>query len=451
MQIVSSFQNIFKIPELRTRIFWTFGLLFVFRLGAHIPLPGINPIAIDQFRTQASDALGGVWGFMQVFSGGALGNLALFSLGIMPYITASIIMQLMTKVYPALEEIAKEGPSGQRKIQQYTRYAAVPICMIQGFFAAKQLAGVSVGQIAANQTPLMMNTGVGGMLYLMLGLTAGAMFVMWLGEQITERGIGNGASVLIMAGIIARLPSITLEMVEKARTGDISKDSIILIFVIYVAAIVGIVFVTQAQRRIPLQHAKHIRGRRMMTGMRSYLPLRVNTAGVMPVIFASSVLMVPQMLSMIPGLSFLKDVITPSGPGWFVYSLLYTIMIFFFAYFWTYLFFQPNDIALNLKENGSFVPGIRPGENTAVYLNTILARITLCGAAFLCLIALLPDIISAGLGLRRYLVAFLGGTGILICVGVGLDLIQKMESYLLMHNYTGFLGPGGARIQGRRG
>ncbi len=446
MQIIDSFRNIFKISELRNRILWTFGLLVVFRLGSHIPLPGVDPMGIGQFAEQAAKSMGGLWGFIQVFSGGALGNLALFSLGIMPYITASIIMQLMTKVSPKLEAIAKEGPSGQRKIQQYTRYAAVPVCLIQGFFAARQLADFSSAQAAQGQRSLLLSHGFGGWLYLMLGMTAGALFIMWLGEQITERGIGNGASVLIMAGIVARMPSIMGQMIQEAQEDVIEPSSIMVIVVIYLLTIVAIVFVTQAQRRIPLQHAKHIRGRRMMTGGRNYLPLRVNTSGVMPVIFASSLLVVPQMLSLIPGLQWMGTIF---NRGWFFYSLFYVTMIFFFAYFWTYLFFQPNEIALQLKESGSFIPGIRPGENTAHYLNTILSRITLCGAAFLCLIALLPDLVSVGLGLDKFLAQFLGGTGILIVVGVGLDVIQKIESYLLMHHYGGFLGPG-STIRGRR-
>src|SRR6185503_20074116 len=446
MQILQSFQNIFKIPELRNRILWTFGLLVVFRLGSHIPLPGVNPAAVASWNAQMQREGGDLFGLIQVFTGGAIGNLALFSLGIMPYITSSIIMQLMTKVSPNLEAIAKEGPSGQRKIQQYTRYAAVPVCLVQGFFAARQLAQWSTAQVSQQRAGLLINDGFGTMLFMMLGMSAGALFIMWLGEQITERGIGNGASVLIMAGIVARMPAILWQMIKKAQEGTLRPDSIIIILAIYLASIVAVVFVTQATRRIPLQHAKHIRGRRMMTGGRNYLPLKVNTSGVMPVIFASSLLVVPQMLGLIPGLGFLRDVFQR---GWFFYSLFYVTMIFFFSYFWTYLFMRPDEIALQLKESGSFVPGIRPGENTASYLNTILSRIMFCGAAFLCAIALLPDLISAGLQLDRYLVAFLGGTGILIVVGVGLDIINKIESYLVMHHYGSFLG-GSTRIQGRR-
>jgi preprotein translocase subunit SecY len=439
MQILGSFRNIFKIAELRKRILFTFGVLIVYRLGAHIPLPGINPIAIDAFKEQ----FGGeqIFNIMQIFSGFALGNLALFSLGIMPYITASIIMQLLTKVSPKVEAIAKEGPAGQRKIQQYTRYVTVPIAIVQGFFAIKALTAFS------SRVPLFDETA-GTSLLLMLGLLGGALFIMWLGEQITEHGIGNGASVLIMAGIVSRMPAVALNLIEKVRENEVPGEYLLLISILYVAAIFAVVFVTQAQRRIPLQHAKHIRGRRMMSGGRNYLPLRVNTAGVMPVIFASSLLIIPYALSQIPGFGILVDIF---ARGSFFYAVFFAAMIYFFTYFWTYLFFQPNEIANNLKEYGSFIPGIRPGANTANYINTILSRVTLCGATFLCIIALIPDMVSAGMGsaIQTALLTFLGGTGILIVVGVSLDITQKMESYLLMHHYSGFVGSSG--IRGRKG
>ncbi|MBI2899029.1 MAG: preprotein translocase subunit SecY [Planctomycetes bacterium] len=442
MAVLESFRNVFKIAELRKRIFFTLVVLLVFRLGAHIVLPGINPEAVRDFRDKMAAEGGDLFNLIQIFSGFALGNLALFSLGIMPYITSSIIMQLMTKVSPALETISKE-PGGQRKIQQYTRYLAIPVCIIQGFFAVQSLAAYQ----RDSGVPLLTGTGFGTYALLILGLAGGALFIMWLGEQITEHGLGNGASILIMAGIIARLPATIWELIREARQGAISGDSIVIILALYIAAIFAIVFITQAQRRIPLQHAKHIRGRRMMSGGRNYLPLRVNTSGVMPVIFASSLLILPQMLGMVPGLKVIADAF---DRGWFFYTVFYISMIFFFSYFWTYLFFQPQEIANNLKEYGSFIPGIRPGENTAQYINTILSRITLCGAAFLCIIALVPDLVSAAFGgsLQRRLLSFMGGTGILIVVGVGLDVIQKMESHLLLHHYDGFTGTSG--IRGRR-
>ncbi|MBI4565272.1 MAG: preprotein translocase subunit SecY [Planctomycetes bacterium] len=439
MQILESFRNIFKIKELSHRIFFTLAILLVFRLGSHVLLPGVDESGMKRFQ-EMGEQLGPVWYFLQIFSGGALANLAVFSLGIMPYITSSIIMQLMTKVSANLEAIAKEGPSGQRKISQYTRYLTVPICVVQGFFAVRQLNVLQSGPNA----PQLVSGGFGSTLTLVIGMTAGALFVMWLGEQITERGIGNGASVLIMAGILDRMPGIILMLIEKSRTQEVAADAIVLMGVLYVGAIAATVFVTQAQRRIPVQHAKHFRGRRVWMGSRNYLPLRVNTSGVMPVIFASSLLTVPSMLAMVPGLGFMNELFAGRG---FFYMAGYIAMIFFFAYFWTYLFFPPHEMANNLKEYGSFVPGIRPGENTSSYLNGILSRITLAGAAFLCMIALLPDLVSAWLGLQRFLVAFLGGTGILIVVGVCLDVAQKMESYLLMHQYEGFVAGG---IRGRR-
>jgi len=440
VRIFESFRNIGRIPELRIRILWTLGLLVVFRLGSHITLPGISPDAIAGFQKEM-ESMGSVFHLMQIFSGQAIGNLALFSLGIMPYITASIIMQLMTKVSPSLEAIAKEGPSGQRKIGQYTRYLAVPICIVQAWMAVGQLNRMS-------ETPIMTSTGFFMTLQLILGLTAGALFVMWLGEQITEYGVGNGASILIMTGIIARMPQIWHDLIfVQVPKGDTSLDRIVLMAILFLGAIAATVLITQAQRRIPIQHAKHFKGRRVMQGQRNYLPLRVNTAGVMPVIFASSLLVIPSLISLLPGMKFMANLVMP---GTFSYLLAFIAMIIVFSYFWTYLFFPLHELANNLKEYGSFIPGIRPGENTATYLNGILARITLAGAAFLCVIALLPDMASNWVGLQRQFTVFLGGTGILIVVGVCLDIAQKIESHLLMHHYEGFVG-GGASIRGRRG
>lgn len=443
MQIIESFRNIFKIPELRKRIFITLGLLVVFRLGSHITLPGVDANAIESWQKRVAEQLGSLWAMLNVFSGGGLQGLALFSLGIMPYITSSIIMQLMTKVSPSLEAMVKEGPAGQRKINQYTRLLAIPICIIQAIFTINQIAGDQ----ERGGDAVFYDTGFWSLAMMVMAITAGSMFIMWLGEQITEHGVGNGASLLIMSGIVARLPAIGLQLIEDVRKpgSDVTVEKIIIVVSVFVAIIGGIVFVTQAQRRIPIQHAKHFRGRRVWMGSRNYLPLRVNSSGVMPVIFASSLFIVPQILARVTGWKFFA-----MEQGTFFYTIFYVVLIFFFSYFWTYLFFQPVEIANNLKEYGSFIPGIRPGENTANYINTILSRITLCGAAFLCVIALLPDLVSAALGgdIHRQLLTFLGGTGILIVVGVGLDIIQKIESYLLMHHYEGFVGSGG--IRGRR-
>jgi preprotein translocase subunit SecY len=442
MQILDSLRNVFRIEELRRRVFFTLAMLVIFRLGSHIPLPEVDPKVVEYFQEQARSMIGGLFEMIQVFSGGALGNIAVFGLGIMPYITASIIMQLMTKVVPSLEAMAKEGPAGQRKISQYTRWLTIPICLFQSLMFVNQVKGMQIGE-GGQRVSVFLSAGFGVTALSVLALTAGAMFIMWLGEQISEHGIGNGASVLIMSGIVARIIPITGEILKQKDT----IDSVLIVYLIFAAAIVGSVFITQAQRRIPLQHAKHFRGGRMYgAGGRNFLPLRVNTAGVMPVIFASSLFIVPALLGFIPAF---RQAMQKFVPGTFLYSFFYILLIVAFAYFWTYMFYDPKEIANNLKEYGSFLPGIRPGEPTAAYVNTILARITLCGAVFLCVIALLPDIVANSVGLMRSLAGFLGGTGILIMVGVCLDLMNKIESHLLLHNYRGFTGSGRA-MRGRR-
>jgi preprotein translocase subunit SecY len=442
MKIFDTFDNIFKIEELRKKVLLTLGLLVVFRLGAHIPLPGVNMEAIEEFRKQAAGVLGGLWELLQIFSGGALGSLALFSLGIMPYITASIIMSLLTKVNPKLEAIAKEGPAGYRKINQYTRLLTLPICLLQSIMGISAMKGRSVGGLELVSG----DAGFGTIFMLIMGLTAGAMFIMWLGEQITEHGIGNGASILIMGGIIARLPSIGMSLIEGVQKGATKIDYVVIIFALYAVIIVAIVYITQAQRRIPVQNARIWKGRRVTIAQRNYLPLKVNQAGVMPVIFASSLMVIPSLIALVPGLSGARHFLSR---GDFFFVIIYCGLIVFFSYFWTFLFFPPDETAKNLKEYGSFIPGIRPGERTAEYLNEILKKITLCGAVFLCVIALIPDFVSNALDLQRYQVAFLGGTGILIVVGVGMDIMQKIESYLLLHHYQGF-GDKGSPLRGRR-
>jgi preprotein translocase subunit SecY len=442
MRIFEVFNNIFKIEELRRRIFITLMLLIVFRLGAHIPLPGVNLLAIEEFQKQAEGTLGGLWELLQIFSGAAFGNLALFSLGIMPYITASIIMSLLTKVHPKLEAIAKEGPAGYRKINQYTRLLTLPICIMQAFMGVSAMRGRPIGDVEL----ISADAGFGTLFMMIAGLSAGAIFIMWLGEQITEHGIGNGASILIMAGIVARMPAITMNLIEGVQRGEINMDKVVLIFALYAAIIISIVYITQAQRRIPVQSARIWKGRRVTISQRNYLPLKVNQAGVMPVIFASSLLVIPSIIALLPGLSGARDFLSR---GDFFFIIIYCGMIIFFAYFWTFLFFPPDETAKNLKEYGSFIPGIRPGQKTAEYLNEILKKITLCGAVFLCVVALMPDLASGALGLQRYRVAFLGGTGILIVVGVGMDIMNKIESYLLLHHYKGF-GEKGTPLRGRR-
>lgn len=443
MQITETFKNIFKIKDLRDRILLTLGLLIVFRLGAHIPLPGINISAIAAFEQQGAMGLGNLFELMQIFSGGAFGAVAIFTLGIMPYITASIIMSLLAKVNPTLEAIAKEGQSGQRKINQYTRLLTVPVALIQSIMAVASMRGRIFGGI----TLIPAEAGFFTTLEMVLALTAGSVFLMWLGEQITEHGIGNGASILIMSGILARLPTLGKRLFDEVHRGTVGMDAVIIIFLLYVGVIIAIVFITQSQRRIPVRHARMWRGQRMTMGQRNYLPLKVNQAGVMPVIFASSLLIIPTLLGLIPGLGFIKNAFARQT---FIFTTFYIGMIFFFSYFWTFLFFPPDEMANNLKEYGSFIPGIRPGHNTSEYLDKILKRITLFGAAFLCVIALLPDMAAGGLSLPRFELAFLGGTGILIVVGVCQDIIQKIESYLIMHNYAGFMGEGSSLMRSRR-
>lgn len=419
MGVLSSFRNLFKIPELRNRILWTLGLLAVFRVGAHLPLPGLNPESIRYFADAAAQSMGSLWSFLQMFSGGAVGHLAIFSLGIAPYITASILVQLLTKVHPALETLSKEGPSGQRKLKKITIYATIPICLIEASVAVWQLADAS----SKSPIPLLASDGFGILVLLVAGLTAGSLFVVWLGEQITERGLGNGASVLIMAGIAVRLPSLVSEFVPFGLP-------------LYAAAVIATVFISQAQRRIPLQRPAHVRGRRLELGGRNYLPLRLLTAGVMPIIFASTLLALPALAGRIPGLSGIGRVFDYGG---FPFTVVYFAAIVFLTYFWTYAFFCPTEIAHQLRESGSAIPGLRPGEHTIRYLNSILGRITLCGGVSLGLLALLPGWIARVLGMGNALEAAVGGSGLLIVVGVGLDLIQKMEASLLMHHYRGFL------------
>lgn len=428
-------RNIFGIPELRRRIFFTLGLLAAFRLGVHVPVPGINVEVIRAQIAEMEKEGGTIFGLISIFSGGAIANLSLFSLGIMPYISASIIFQLLIKIVPQLEAIAKEGPPGQRKISQYTRYATIPICLVQGFVMVKAMERSGLA--------LVVNPTFGWELTALMAFLAGTMLVMWLGEQISEFGIGNGSSIIIMAGIIARMPIAAHQLWAEREVHGFS--TVFILAALYVGIIVAIVYTTQAQRRIAIQHARHTRGRRVYGGQRHYLPLRVNQAGVMPVIFASSLMVLPDIIARVTRWQGLQEIFQHQG---FWFSATYVGLVFFFSYFWTALFFQPVEMANNLKEYGSFVPGIRPGRRTAEYLEFIMNRVTLAGATFLCFVALFPDLVSQTLGVQRLVASFLGGTGILIVVGVGLDMMQKIESHLLMRQYEGFMKKG--RIRGRR-
>jgi preprotein translocase subunit SecY len=447
--------TIFKIPELAQKIGITLLFLAIYRVGFHVPLPFLDQERMQSFMGAAQQgAFGQILGFVSLFSGGALGQSTIFGWGVMPYISASIIFQLLGSVYPPLEKLQKEGESGRKKINEYTRYATVPIALFQSFMWIQYLmrpessggAGLVVGDYA--------NWFYG--LTAVLTMTAGTIFLMWLGEQIDEYGIGNGISLIIMAGILSRLPSATHRLLFDATTGklkesiytlgggsgaDVSFEKLVVLVFLFVAVVVGVVAITMGQRRIPTQSAKHVRGRRVFGGTRQFLPLRVNTAGVMPVIFASSLLMLPLYL--------FRMVANNTQWGWvislnsaferqgYVYNVFYIVLIYFFCYFWTSVVFNPKDMADNLKDYGSFIPGYRPGKRTAEYLERVMVRITYIGAAFLAVIAIIPSMISTSMGVDYQIASFYGGTGLLIVVSVALDLVQKINSHLVMRNYPG--------------
>ncbi len=464
--MLKAFLNIWKIPELRNKLLFTVGLLVIYRIGFWIPLPAVDQGALSEFFTSAKqqgDAAGTIATFISIFTGGALGQSTLFGLGIMPYISAAIIFQLLGTVVPALEQLQKEGPAGRQKIQEYTRYTTVGLCLIQGYFWLQYISAQQLVYADYLGSATFWFCGV-------IGLTAGTVFLMWLGEQIDKYGIGNGASLIITAGIIAQMPNAVIWVINNFSTGGgegIGFDRIIALVLAFVFVVAGTVLITQGQRRIPVQQAKHTRGRRVYGGQRSYLPLRVNHGGVMPIIFASSLLIIPTMV--LPALVSLAE---SSGWGWFIastrflsnelspsgyqylYVLVYIVLIYFFAYFWTTVQFQPREMATNLRDNGSFIPGLRPGPRTAEYLERVMERITYVGAGFLAVIAVVPTIISGALDIPMFVSAFLGGTGLLIVVSVSLDFVQRIEANLLMRNYQGFLSDGsggrGPRIRGSR-
>ncbi|MBI1849709.1 MAG: preprotein translocase subunit SecY [Planctomycetes bacterium] len=435
--------NVFRIPELRKKILVTIGLLLCYRIGFHVPLPGVN---FEALMEAASKQIGGeyasLFGAFNTFSAGNIGSLSLFSLGIMPYISASIIFSLLAKVVPTLEKLSKEGLAGQKKINQYSRYATVPLCIVQGFFVIKTIPSLA----RTTGVPLVDPAFEGAFWWQMMALvalTAGAVFLMWLGELITEYGIGNGISLLIMAGIIDRMPVAMLSFATQSTTETSQKiQGGIVMILLYVAVVLGVVYITRGHRRIPIQQARTMRGRRVYGGQRQFLPIKVNMAGVMPVIFASSLLIVPSIIFTM----ILHGASNPFNRNSWWYIVFYIGLIYFFAYFWTSLMMQPTEMANNMKEYGSFIPGIRPGRKTAEYLENVMIRITLAGATFLVVIALLPQLVSDWLDVSRFFTQFIGGTSILIVVGVALDVMDKINSHLLMRNYEGFMkrGRGGA-------
>jgi preprotein translocase subunit SecY len=447
-------QVVFTIPELRRKIFFTLGLLAIYRVGWQIPLPVVDPE-----KTGLAGSESGLGGFLQqvsLFSASNLSQLTIFGLGIMPYISASIILQLLASVWAPLEKLQKEGETGRKKINEYTRYLTVFICLFQSLFYLGFMQSTfrtDFTQGGLENAPLVWHWRI----LCVLIMTCGTVFLMWLGEQIDEFGIGNGISLLIMAGILARVPGEMWQLLGPVfreglelggGPGKIGVETLLVLMVLFVAVVIGVVFITQGQRRIPTQSAKHVRGRRVFGGTRQYLPLRVNQSGVMPIIFASSLLLIPAML-------FAQFAKMDWGEGWrgmftnlqqmfergtsFIYNALYVLLIYFFCYFWTAITFNPKEMANNLKDFGSFIPGYRPGKRTADYLEKVMIRITYVGAGFLALVAILPTIIYAVMGVDLSLASFYGGTSLLIAVSVAFDLCQKIDSHLVMRNYKGIL------------
>lgn len=431
--MIESIQNIFKIPELKKRIIFTLGLLVVYRIGGHIPTPGINGEELSKFLHANAGAL---MGFFDMFSGGALSRVTIFALGIMPYISASIILQLLTVVFPKLAALQKEGEHGRRKITQYTRYGTIGISLVQSFMIAVGLEGMAGGAFIHNP-------GWGFRLMTMITLTCGTAFIMWLGEQITERGIGNGISLIIFAGIVARFPNAVISTFRLFRSDELSLFMIIAMLIIIVAVIAAIVYMESGQRRVPVQYAKKLGfgGSAQST----HIPLKLNTSGVIPPIFASSILMFPATLAGFSSAAWLMSLKDQLSRGAALYTVLYIGMIVFFAFFYTAVVFNPVDVADNLKKYGGFIPGIRPGKNTSDYIYKVLNRITFGGAIYLSLVCVLPDIFY-----RTFHISFyFGGTSLLIVVGVALDTVSQVETHLITRHYEGFMK--GVRLKGRRG
>ena len=429
--------NIFKIPELKHRILVTLGLLAVYRIGAHIPTPGIDGVALAEFFRQAQGTL---LGFFDMFAGGALLRMTIFALGIMPYISASIIIQLLTVVIPHLERLSKEGEAGRRKIIRYTRYGTVGLAAFQSF-------GISIGleqMTSPGGAAIVPMGGWGFRMMTVISLTAGTAFIMWLGEQITERGIGNGISLIIFAGIVARMPMATGKTFTLLKTGEISTFLMVFVVILMVASVAFIIFMERGQRKIPVQYAKRVVGRKMYGGQSTHLPLKVNTSGVIPPIFASSILMFPATIAGFIKNPIMEAIANTFAPGRALYTVLYVGLIIFFCYFYTAIQFNPIDVADNLKKYGGFIPGIRPGRRTSEYIDRVLSRITFGGAIYLSMVCVMPEILYRIFNIPFYF----GGTGLLIVIGVALDTVTQIETHLVTRHYEGFLKKG--RIKGRR-
>jgi preprotein translocase subunit SecY len=461
---MESLKNIFAVSELRNRVLFTLAMLGVYRIGNFITTPGVNRAAIEELARQMQNNL---FGLYDMFTGGSLSRVTIFALGIMPYISASIILQLLTVVWPYLEKISREGELGRRKITQYTRYGTIILSIVQSLGYAVLLERNT--EIAGG-LPLVINPGFGFRLMTVLTLTTGTVFVMWLGEQITERGIGNGMSLIIYAGIIVGFPRGAIQLFDQMRTGQLGLIRVLILLILMVAVIAAVIFVERGHRRVTVQYAKRVVGRRMYGGSSTHIPLKVNTGGVIPIIFASSILAFPTTLAgMFTSGGWVDTLTTQLGYGMPLYNLIYISLIIFFAYFYTAIVFNPDDVAENMRKYGGFVPGIRPGKRTAEYIDTILTRITLAGAVYLALLAILPEFLISGFKVAPIPVIgewldsllprvvtegmnlpfYFGGTTILIVVGVAMDTVQQVESQLIMRHYDGFMKK--TRIRGRRG
>ena len=451
--MLSAFTNSFRIPELRARILFTLGLIFVCRLVANVPIPGVDAMALQRLIASAESSTGGgMLGLLDMFSGGALRNCAVGALGIMPYISASIILQLLTAVVPSLGRLAREGDTGRQKITQYSRFLTVFLCVIQGWFLATTLENPA--NLGLNQS-IVLDPGIGFRLMTIVTVTAGSVFIMWLGEQITQRGIGNGISLIITEGIVSRLPAAVFYAIQMFKISDdgIRQFNPIFSIVLLVAlfgVVAGTILLTQGQRKIPIQYAKRVVGRKVYGGQSTYMPLRINYSGVMPIIFAQSILMFPViLLRRLPeNWVWAQSLANNLGPDAVLHMILYGIMILFFSYFWVATQFQPVQIADDLKKYGGYVPGVRPGTPTAEFLDSTMTKITLAGAIFLTVIAVIPTIMNRQFDVPSLVASFFGGTSLLITVGVMLDTMRQVESHLLMRHYDGFLRKG--KLRGRR-
>jgi len=434
-RLITSFQNILKIPELRSRVLFTMAMLAVYRIGAHIPTPGINNEELQKFLLDRGGAL---LGFLDIFSGGALSRLTIFALGIMPYISASIIIQLLTVVIPHLTKLAKEGERGRKTIIQYTRYGTIGIALVQGF-------GIALGLEGMNQGQFVLEPGWPFRFMTVITLTSGTAFLMWLGEQITERGVGNGISLIIFAGIVARMPSAVVQTIDLYRVGELSLLLLLVLGVVMAGVVTAIVYLESGRRKVPVQYAKRVVGRRVFGGQNTHIPLKINTAGVIPPIFASSIIAFPATITGFIQVPWVQAIGAHLAPGSLVYTLMYVSMILFFCFFYTAVVLNPVDMSDNMKKYGGFIPGIRPGQRTADYIYKVLTRITFAGAIYLAIVCVIPELLIYRLNVPFYF----GGTSLLIVVGVGLDTAQQIESHMLMRNYEGFLSKG--KLRGRSG